>query len=656
MNVPPLPLLAVALVLATSATAQPELRPLFKEGELLVKLKPGTSRVDEERLLATDGAAPLRSFRRPRVLGSSRVERWRLVRLPPGLAAEEAVERFAKRPGVEAAEPNYFTRAVAIPGDPSFASQWHLLNLGQTGGTTDADVDAVEGWNILRDSSTIVIAVIDTGIDYAHPDLASNIWTNPGEIPGNGVDDDANGYVDDLHGYDFLDDDPNPMDEGGPPGVFHGTHVAGIIGAAGHNGVGVSGVSWVARMMALRALEGPVDAAVEALVYAMDNGARITSNSWTSPFYSQFLFDAFADAEAAGLLSVAAAGNDINDLDSFDVPGYPFPWWSFPATFPFASILTVASTDPNDGLSWFSNWGSTSVDLGAPGSDILSTLRNGAYGLLSGTSMATPVVSGAAALVWAQEPLLTALELKARLLDTTDPIPALAGKTVTGGRLNLHQALQPGAPPPQDVSHLLPVLQSLLLLEETPPPPPPPRGCGLGFELLPALFALALLRAGRRQRREVSRGGARASSTWLGVLERRSTGCGQESMSNRARRTRMDNGKLPWVLCAILVGGTLAASMPRVASAADNTTSPFTIERVVSGVGSDKINVYPVGAVENPEGCSVADAYQSESSLAGHDERTVMIVSAHLSGRVIGLHIDGCTSVGRPKITSVGIE
>ncbi|MGA2093735.1 MAG: S8 family serine peptidase, partial [Sedimentisphaerales bacterium] len=311
----------------------------------------------------------------------------------------------------------------------------------QTGGTANADIDAVSAWNITTGSDDVVIAIIDTGIDYSHPDLAANIWTNPGEIAGNGIDDDHNGYIDDIHGYDFCTygghiRDSDPMDEHN-----HGTHVSGTIGACSNNHAGVTGINWHCKLMSCRFLDedgyGNVADAIDAINYAVANGAKVLNNSWGGGGYSASLAAAVTNARDNGVLFVAAAGNDSTDNDT--TPQYP-------ASYQIGNVISVAATDDDDALAYFSNYGQSTVHLGAPGVSILSTVLNNEYQWYSGTSMATPHVSGVAALLLAQNPAISLNELKARLIWTGDPVSALAGKTISGRRLNAYNALtaQPG--------------------------------------------------------------------------------------------------------------------------------------------------------------------------------------------------------------------
>ncbi|MGB3493119.1 MAG: S8 family peptidase [Elainellaceae cyanobacterium] len=323
--------------------------------------------------------------------------------------------------------------------DPDFSELWGLDNQGQTGGTVDADIDATEAWDIST-GQDVVVAVIDSGVDYTHPDLAQNMWVNTGETPNNGIDDDGNGFVDDYYGYDFANDDSDPFDDDG-----HGTHVAGTIAAVGDNDIGVVGVAPNAKIMALKFLDasgfGETFDAIQAIEYAILMGADISNNSWGGSFYSAALEDAIAAANDAGQLFVTAAGNSSSNNNIFP---------SYPANYDFDNVISVASTDANDELSWFSNVGSTSVDLAAPGSDIYSTIPGGGYASFNGTSMASPHVAGVAALLLAQNPDLTASEIKQKILDSVDPLDALDGLTASGGRLNAYNALVDGSSPSPD--------------------------------------------------------------------------------------------------------------------------------------------------------------------------------------------------------------
>ncbi len=357
------------------------------------------------------------------------------VMLPPGVSVATAIAAYSANPNVLYAEPDYVLYASRTPNDPRYTdgSLWGLHNYGQSGGTVDADIDAPEAWDITVGSSSVVIAVIDTGVDYNHPDLAANMWRNPGEIPGNGIDDDRNGYVDDVFGYDFFANDGNPMDENN-----HGTHCAGTIGGVGNNGVGVVGVNWNVRIMALRFLgangSGSTSGAIASLNYALDMGVKISSNSYGGGGFSQSFSNALDRARTLNHVFVAAAGNSGTNGASY------------PAAYPHDNIIAVAASDRNDNLASFSQYGNN-VDLAAPGVAIWSTIRNNGYASYNGTSMATPHVAGVVGLLRAVNPNLTHQEVVSAILNNVDVKPQLIGRVVTGGRLNAYRAVNSIIPP-----------------------------------------------------------------------------------------------------------------------------------------------------------------------------------------------------------------
>ena len=401
----------------------------YKPGELIVRFaaaadgKLRSTRENNQILNALCGGAIIHNFKI--VPGLS------VVKLPVGMTVEQALEKLNKTDGVLYAEPDYKVRALStFPNDPRFNDLWGMHNTGQTGGTVDADIDAPEAWDISTGSSEIIVAVIDTGVDYNHPDLVANMWINGAELNGTpGVDDDGNGYVDDIYGYDFCNNDADPMDD-----HYHGTHCAGTIGAVGDNGEGVSGVCWNVRIMALKFLDawgyGWSSDAVDCIEYSVQMGAKVLSNSWGGGPYSHSLKDAIDAAGEAGVLFVAAAGND--DVNNDVEPHYP-------SSYDCENIIAVLSTDKNDNKSGFSCYGLNTVDLGAPGSSILSCEPGNGYDYHSGTSMATPHVAGACALVLSLNPWLHYAEVKNIMLQTVDP--TLPGLCVSGGRLNLYQAM-----------------------------------------------------------------------------------------------------------------------------------------------------------------------------------------------------------------------
>ena len=322
----------------------------YVPGELLVKYKPAVRAAATEYFRSRWRVSTLRRFRRIGV---------QHVKLPGDMTVEEALEIYRNDPDVEYAEPNYRRYATAIPNDSFFSNLWGLNNAG------DTDIDAPEAWDITQGNSNIVVAVLDSGVDYNHPDLAANIWTNQAELTGtSGVDDDGNGKIDDVRGWDFVDDDNDPIDSDD-----HGTHVAGSIAAVGNNSTGITGVSWSAQIMPLRFLDafgsGSVADAIEAIDYAIDKGAKIINASYGSYTFSPLERAAIASARDAGILFVAAAGNDNWNNDSATK--------HYPSSYDLANIIAVAATDQSDSRASFSNYGATSVDVAAPGTSIFST-------------------------------------------------------------------------------------------------------------------------------------------------------------------------------------------------------------------------------------------------------------------------------------------
>ncbi len=421
---------ALVLLLAILPLAQLHAQPVklapHNPGQILIKPRIGASSLLLQALHNTNGATIARIF--------SRVGNIQVLRLPKGLNVEQAVTLYKANPLIEFAEPDYrFTinQTQTFPNDPSFNQLWGLHNTGQSGGTANADINAPEAWTLRTNASTVVVGVVDSGIDYNHPDLTANMWTNPGEIPNNGIDDDNNGYIDDVYGINAFTNSGNPMDDHN-----HGTHVAGTIGAVGNNNIGVTGVAWNVKLMALKFLSadgsGSAADAIECINYSLTKGVHILNNSWGGGGFSQSLFNAINSAKDQGVIFVAAASNEGSNNDQSV---------SYPSGFNLPNIVAVAATDRNDLLATYSNYGYRSVHLGAPGSSILSTTPNNNYSTFSGTSMATPQVSGALALLKAQFPALTYQELIRRLLLATDPLPALEPTTFTGGRLNLYRAL-----------------------------------------------------------------------------------------------------------------------------------------------------------------------------------------------------------------------
>jgi subtilisin family serine protease len=347
----------------------------------------------------------------------------------PGVSVGAAVADLERMDGVLYAEPDHVLHQSTTPDDPLLSYEWGLTA-----------IRAPDAWDVTTGSPQVTVAVVDTGIDASHPDLSPNLWTNPGESgagrESNGLDDDGDGRIDDVHGWDFVDGDAQPQDGNG-----HGTHVSGTIAARGDNGTGVAGVTWSTTIMPLRVLgndgSGFVSDVLTAYAYAARRGARVVNASLGGGSYSRAEHDALA--AAPDTLFVVAAGNDGADDDA--TPEYP-------CDYDLANVVCVAASDRDDMLASFSNYGATNVDLAAPGVDIASTWPGGRFVLLDGTSMATPHVSGAAALLLAHDGGLTVAGLRAALLSSAHPVPALAGLLATGGRLDAAAALSvPHAPP-----------------------------------------------------------------------------------------------------------------------------------------------------------------------------------------------------------------
>ncbi len=404
-------------VITPAAQAQPD---RFAPRQLIVKLEPSTPSADAFALRASVGARVERRFP---TIGA---ELWEIT----GIGVPDAVARLKSSRRVVYAEPNYIVHAEDVPDDPRFEQQWALHNIGQTGGLIDADIDAPEAWTF-ETGGDVLVGVIDSGVDWDHADLAANIFVNPGEVADNHLDDDQNGFIDDVHGWDFLNEDNDPDDDNG-----HGTHVAGILAAVGNNGVGIAGVAWSARILPLKFLSaigtGSTSDAIRAVEYATAMGARLTNNSWGGISFSQALRDAIEAAGEANVLFVAASGNNASNNDAFA---------HYPSGFDLPNLISVLASDHNDTRSVFSNYGAVSVDLAAPGSDIISTFPGDRYVSASGTSMAAPQVSGAVCLLWSAAPTLTYQEVRDAILDSVDKIPALQNVTATGGRLNLDRMM-----------------------------------------------------------------------------------------------------------------------------------------------------------------------------------------------------------------------
>ena len=396
-----------------------------------------------------------------------------VVSIDQAADVSKAIAALKRNPDVEVAEENIDIElydqdepaGVAVPNDAEFAKQWGMLNTGQTigggwtgasAGVAGADINVSPLWAAgITGSRDIIVAVIDTGVDGTHPDLKDNIFVNKGEIPGNGIDDDHNGFVDDVSGWNFVKNTNQMIDD-----HSHGTHCAGVIGASGNDGHGVVGVNWKVRILPVKIFDGKgggkLEVAVNAINYATMMGARVMSNSWgwkgsgkeksgdrisinsgdggeDIAKVSTLMREAIKKAGEKGALFVAAAGNSRADNDSTP---------HFPSSYKLDNIVSVAALDNKDKLASFSCYGKNSVHVGAPGVDVYSTVPGGKFQMMSGTSMATPHVSGIAALALSHNPSLTYQELKARMISTSTPIPALAGKFQAGGRINAEKVVR----------------------------------------------------------------------------------------------------------------------------------------------------------------------------------------------------------------------
>lgn len=440
--------------LIISAALQSPDTPAFVEGELLVKFKTTLNTQAIEVSLESIGAQTIDVIPQIQV---------RKVRITSGKTVSQMVDELNSSDNVEFAEPNYIVTTHVTPNDPNYGSLWGMSNTGQSGGLVGADISAEAAWDITTGSADVFVGIIDTGINYDHEDLAANIYTNPGEDAwsnpndpnsGNGIDDDGNGFIDDWKGWDFVNNDNDPDDDN-----MHGTHCAGTIGAIGNNSKGVAGVNWIVKMVPLKFLDsngsGDTDDAIKAILYASDLGIHVLSNSWGGGGFSSAMEEAIEYANDKGVLFVAAAGNDGGNNDIS--PHYP-------SNYDVPNILAVAASDDSDQRALWgsggggggdcgigcnsvmaatpgSNYGPNTVDIAAPGKNILSTVP-GSYATLSGTSMATPHVAGAAALVLSKTPGLDTFALKAKLMNSVDRLPAFENIIASGGRLNIAQAVQ----------------------------------------------------------------------------------------------------------------------------------------------------------------------------------------------------------------------
>ncbi|HYX31904.1 MAG TPA: S8 family serine peptidase [Oligoflexus sp.] len=418
-----------------------------KDNELILTMRAGET-LNADALLRSYSSAKIEVLN----------ERSVVLRFPEGetVDLEAIAQDMAADRRVQAVEANLIYRLdERIPNDPDFSKLYGLRNEGGAGGVAGADLGMTKAWDYTTGSASVLIGIIDSGTDYTHPDLTDNIWKNPGETgvdstgqdrSTNGRDDDGNGYVDDWHGWDFFNNDNNPMDDNS-----HGTHVAGTIGGRGNNSRGVVGVNWQVSMVPIKVFSGTGESSADVLIkgidYATALGVVATNNSWGGGAFSDAMVAAIERAKTKGILFIAASGNNGSNNDAVA---------HYPSSYDLPNIIAVAATDRKDALASFSNYGVKSVHVAAPGNDIWSTVPNGSYGLKSGTSMATPHVTGLVALLKARYPQLKAQALKNRIIGSTQLVPQIQ-TTVKFGRISAASALEDDTVAPaavQDISIL----------------------------------------------------------------------------------------------------------------------------------------------------------------------------------------------------------
>ena len=441
----------LSVVFAVTATANERYVKQTQEavpGEFLVKMRAkrgfsvqASQKLIQDILVRTFGSRSISKINA--LVMDQRIQK---VKLADSRGIKAAVSALKADPRIQYVEPNYILRAYDLPNDADFSRQWDMYNTGQADssgavGSAGADINVAPVWKRgFTGSKDLIVAVIDTGIDYNHRDLKDNMWVNAGEIPGNNIDDDNNGVVDDVYGANFVEADAptgNPMDDNN-----HGTHCAGTIGAKGNDSYGITGVNWNTSLMAVKFLSGEgsgtLEGGINSIKYAQKMGAKVMSNSWGASGFSQALYDAVAETVDADVLFVAAAGNSNADTDSTP---------HMPSSFNIANVVSVAASTNVNTRASFSNYGKRSVHVAAPGNYIYSTVAGGGYDSYRGTSMACPHVSGIAALVWAYNKDMTAVQLKERLIKTSTPLSSWKKLVVAKGVVNTEQAFDNVVPP-----------------------------------------------------------------------------------------------------------------------------------------------------------------------------------------------------------------
>ena len=406
--------------------------PQVKPGSFLVKRKSTASISALSAVHAKAGARSVKRFKYPAGL--------ELVEVRPGASSAQALEVYENDPSVEYVEPNYIVHAFAQPDDTYFWYQWGFHNIGQavwrsTEGYYDSDINAPEAWSLGVDTSNTVVGIIDTGIDYTHPDLKNNLWVNSQEIAGNGLDDDHNGYVDDIYGINSIRNNGDPWDDN-----IHGTHVAGVIGAEGNDAYGVTGVMQKAKIISCKFLDSNGSGDTASAIACMDYFSALarreedpvqivaTNNSWGGGGYSRAFAEAVRDHQGLGILFFAAASNEGSNNDVYSV---------FPAAIRHSNVVSVAAFNNKDQRAKFSNYGKHTVHVAAPGVDILSTIPNRYYKYLNGTSMATPFVTGLAGFLKAQDPSRDWIQIKNLIISGGTPVRTAKNTTISGRRIRM---------------------------------------------------------------------------------------------------------------------------------------------------------------------------------------------------------------------------
>lgn len=421
------------LAMSQAMASNPEVIP----GEFVLKLKKGASIKKNINVLESALNVKIKKF----------IPNTNLVVVKANEKNQNDIKvttnRFLQNDMVQLAEPNFVYRINRVPNDPEIGKLWGLINRGQADsknklGVFGVDIGAEAAWDVETGKEDLLVAVIDTGLDYNHNDLKENSWSNLAELNGKaGVDDDGNGFIDDIHGYDFANNDADPFDDHG-----HGSHCSGTIGAKGNDGAGIVGVAWNVKIMGVKFLggdgSGSLEAAVQSIKYATKMGAKIMSNSWGGGGYSEILKEAIQEANDHGIVFTAAAGNHSGNND--DSPSYP-------ASYNLPNVISVAAIDNTGSLANFSCYGKKTVHVAAPGVNVYSSTPGG-YESWSGTSMATPHVTGVAALLLSHEPNLTPEEVRTRLVRTSKPMATLKGKTASNGLVNAYLALMNEQAPP----------------------------------------------------------------------------------------------------------------------------------------------------------------------------------------------------------------